>query len=80
MIVLEGMQNKVPLGELCSRHGITQSQYYTWRDRLLKHGAKLFDYGGPDKENERLRNEVSQLKTFVGELSMELKKTEDMSW
>lgn len=80
MIVLEGIQNKVPLGELCSRHQITQSQYYQWRDRLLKHGSGIFDYGGPDKENERLRKEVTELKAFVGELTVELKKTEDMPW
>ena len=39
VIVLEGIQNRVPLGELCSRRGI--SQYYPWRDKLLQDGSKV---------------------------------------
>ena len=74
MIVLEGLKNTVPLGELCSRHGITQSQYYTWRDRLLKDGGVVFNYGGSDKEQERLRKENSKLKSIIGELTVEFKK------
>ena len=78
MIVLEGMKNRVPLAELCSRHGITQSQYYLWRDRLLKGGSAVFNYGGPDKEQERLRKENTNLKKIIGDLTVELKKTEEV--
>lgn len=55
MIVLEGLKNTVPLAQLCSGHGITQAQYYSWRDRLVKDGGVVFGHGGPDKEQERLR-------------------------
>jgi transposase len=75
-IVLEGLKGQVPLGELCARHQLSQSQYYQWRDQLLSHGAKVFDHGGPEQTEQRLRAEVRQLKTLVGELTMELKKSE----
>src|SRR5712692_946928 len=75
-IVLEGMRGQVPLGELCARHQLSQSQYYQWRDQLLAQGTKVFDRGGPEQTEQRLREEVRRLKTLVGELTVELKKSE----
>jgi transposase-like protein len=75
-VVLEGLKGTVPLGELCARHGISQTQYYKWRDRLLSDGAKVFDYGGPTRAEERLRHQNERLKSMVGELTMELKKND----
>ena len=76
MIVLEGLKNKVPLAELCSGHQINQAQYYKWRDRLLNEGSKIFDYGGLDADQERLEKENFKLKSIIGELTVELKKSE----
>ena len=56
-IVLEGIKGQVPLGELCARNGVSQAQYYKWRDRLLKEGEKAFEYGGVTANEERLRQE-----------------------
>jgi len=75
-IVLEGLKGNTSIAELCSRHQISQTQYYQWRDRLLADGEKLFTHGGPDKVEERLRNENRKLKTIIGELTVELKKSE----
>jgi transposase-like protein len=79
-IVLEGMKGQVPLGELCARYQVNQSQYYQWRDQLLGQGAKVFDRGGPAQTEQRLREEVRRLKTLVGELTVELKKSEGAPW
>ena len=76
-IVLEGIKGKVSIAELCNKHQITQAQYYQWRDRLLQQGAKVFDLGGANKQEERLRDEVKSLKALVGELTVELKKSEE---
>jgi hypothetical protein len=65
MIVLEGLKGTVPLVELCSRHSITQSQYNIWRDRLLKDGEAIFNFGTLDKEQERLRKENGKLKGII---------------
>jgi transposase-like protein len=79
-IVLEGMRGQVPLGELCARHQLSQSQYYQWRDQLFNHGAKVFDRGGPEQTEQRLREEVRRLKGLIGELTVELKKNEAEPW
>jgi transposase len=70
-IVLEGLRGQVPLGELCARYQLSQSQYYQWRDQLLNHGARVFDRGGPEQTEQRLRAELRHLKTLVGELTVE---------
>ena len=75
-IVLEGLKGKTPLAELCNRHQITQGMYYKWRDQLFKDGEKIFAHGGPDKAEQRLKTEVKRLKSIIGELTIELKKTE----
>ena len=76
LIVLEGLKGKVPLGELCAKFQISQSQYYKWRDQLLNNGSKVFDYGGVDRTTERLQHENHKLKRIIGELTVELKKSE----
>jgi transposase-like protein len=76
LIVLEGLKGKVPLGELCAKFQISQSQYYKWRDQLLSNGPKVFDYGGVDRTTERLQHENQKLKRIIGELTVELKKSE----
>jgi transposase-like protein len=76
MVVLEGLKAKVPLGELCVKFRISQSQYYKWRDQLLANGPKVFDPGGIDRTTERLQHENRKLKRIIGELTVELKKSE----
>ena len=76
MIVLEGLKGKTTIAKLCTQHQITQAQYYKWRDQLLKDGEKIFAPGGPDKNEQRLRAENKRLKSIIGDLTLELKKTE----
>jgi transposase-like protein len=76
MIVIEGLKGKTSLAQLCNRHQITQGMYYKWRDQLFKDGDKIFTHGGPDKAQQRLKSENQKLKNIIGELTIELKKTE----
>ena len=75
-IVLQGLKGEVSVAGLCNEHQISQSQYYKWRDRLLADGAKIFDHGGPDRAEQRLQKEVRKLKGIIGDLTVELKKSE----
>ena len=75
-IVLEGMKERVPLGDLCARYGVSQTQYYKWRDRLLREGEKVFEFGGPSKAEKRQKKEIEKLRSIIGELTVELKKTD----
>jgi transposase len=79
-VVLEGFKEKHSVSELCNRFEIAQSQYYKWRDQFIKNGVSIFDEK-PDKKVERLESKVKQLTNLVGELTVELKKTEDeLKW
>ncbi len=71
------MSGRVALAQLCLKHQISQAQYYTWRDRLLNDGEKVFDRGGSDAKEERLLKENADLKRMIGELHVELKKSEE---
>ena len=62
-------------GELCARYGVSQAQYYKWRDRLLREGERIFEFGGVSKAEERQKKEIEKLRSIIGELSVELKKT-----
>ena len=73
-IVMAGIKGR-RISELCNEHGISQEQYYKWRDVLLNDGTELFERGGVDKEKERLEKQNRNLKETVGDLTMELKKT-----
>ena len=75
-IVLQGLRGEISVVELCNQHQISQSQYYKWRDRLLAEGAKVFEHGGPDRAELRLQKEVRKLKGIIGDLTVELKKSE----
>ena len=74
-IVLEGLKGNIKIAELCNQHQITQAQYYKWRDQLYKDGQTIFAHCGPDKNQQRLQDEVKRLKSIIGDLTVELKKT-----
>jgi transposase len=79
-IVMEGFKEKASVSELCARFEIGQSQYYKWKDQFIQNGANIFDEK-PDKKMEQLEAKVKQLTGYVGELTIELKKTEDeLKW
>ena len=75
MIVLQGLRGK-PIADLCTEHQIGQAQYYQWRDQFLAGADRVFN-SDPEKKQFRLEREVVRLKLLVGELTVELKKTEN---
>ncbi len=79
-IVLDGLSGKYSISELCTKYELNQTQYYKWRDQLLKQGADVFDEK-PDKKIAHLESKVRHLTSLVGELTVELKKTElELKW
>lgn len=75
-IVLEGLRGK-PVSQICNEHQINQSQYYLWRDQFLSNVDKAFDSPKKASREHRLELEVQKLRSLVGELTMELKKSEE---
>jgi transposase-like protein len=77
MIVLEGLKGK-PVVEVCTEHQISQSQYYQWRDQFLAHAAQAFEVHQHTRKEARLEQENARLKNLVGELLLELKKSDEL--
>jgi transposase-like protein len=77
MIVLEGLKGK-PVAELCNEHQLSQAQYYQWRDQFLAHAAKAFEAHEQSQREARLTQENARLKTLVGELTLELRKSDEV--
>ena len=75
-VVLAGLRG-LPVAEICNAHGLSQSQYYLWRDQFLSQANKAFDTEKVSKKQQRLEAENRKLKGLVGELTLELKKSED---
>ena len=77
MIVLEGLKGK-SMAELCAEHHISQAQYYQWRDQFLAHAPKAFEVHEQSQREARLARENTRLKILVGELTLELKKSDEV--
>ena len=56
LIVLKGLRGR-SVGELRGDHGISQSQYYQWRDRFLAKAHKAFEPESKDQVTARLKGE-----------------------
>ena len=79
-IVLTGMQGEVEVSDLCRREGISPTQYYAWKKRLLSSAVKVFDDRAdkPSAHAERQAAELTRMKSVVAEITaenLELKKT-----
>lgn len=75
-IVLEGLSGQIEITKLCTKYKIAQTQYYQWRDQLLKHGYQAFESKNITKKEQQLEQEVRKLKRIIGDLTVELKKSE----
>ncbi len=76
-IALEGIKGRTVV-EICNEHQICQSQYYQWRDQFLSNLDKVFDLPQNSSRETRLASENQKLRALVGELKLELKKTDEL--
>jgi transposase-like protein len=75
--VIEGLKGK-PVADICHEHQISQSQYYQWRDQLLAHAAQAVEVHQHTRKEARLEQANTQLKRLVGELTLELKNSDEL--
>jgi transposase-like protein len=75
-IVLEGLSGQIEISKLCAKYQVSQAQYYKWRDQLLKHGTQAFEIKDVTKKEQHLQMENLKLRRIIGDLTVELKKTE----
>ena len=77
MVVLEGIKGRA-VSEICSEYQISQSQYYQWRDQFLSKAHLAFEMEKLNDREARLERENKKLKNLVGELTLELKKSDEV--
>ena len=77
LIVLQGLKG-TPVSTLCTEHQISQAQYYDWRDQFLANASKAFEVHQQADQVVRLERENSRLKRVVVDLTLEVKKTEEV--
>lgn len=75
-IVIEGLEGKISLAQLCNKYQISQGLFYYWLKELQAKGHKVFESVKETKKEQKLQEEVKKLKRIIAELSIELKKTE----
>ena len=74
-IVIEGLRGEISIAELCRKEGIHPNLYYNWSKDFLEAGKKRLAGDirreATSAEVYQLRNENSELKEIVAELSLE---------
>jgi transposase-like protein len=79
-LVLEGVKGYRTVTEICRENGISQPQYYKWRNRFLEGGKLGLERASGVKEKTLLRREIDRLQRLVGKMALEietLKRTEE---
>ncbi|MBU0518094.1 transposase [bacterium] len=64
-IILEGLKSQTTVAEICRNHGISQTQYYKWRDQFLE-GAKLGLSGKTDTNGSPDKSKIKALERIIG--------------
>lgn len=81
-IVIEGIKNSMPVAEICRKYGVSQTNYYKWRDKFLE-GAKKGLQGNRANTNETiLKTKIYELQRIIGKQTIAieiLKKNEELS-
>lgn len=65
-IVMQGIKGKTTITELCREHGISQVQYYKWRD-LFFAGAKERLSGKNRTNGTPDKAKIKQLERIIGQ-------------
>ena len=74
-IVLESLQGR-SIASICNEYEISQSMFYRWRDIFLENADQAFEVNATTRREERLQKENTRLKQAIGELHLELKKSD----
>jgi transposase len=71
-IVLAGLRGDRSVKEVCREHQISDTLYYSWRDKLLEGGLEALA-GKEERQGEReLRRKVAELERALGRKTYEL--------
>lgn len=63
-ILREHLVEKVPVSDLCDKHGLQPTQFYRWQKEFFENGAAAFEKG-KDKAGKKLARENAALKAKI---------------
>ena len=71
-IVLAGLRGDRTVKEVCREHELSETLYYSWRDKLLEGGREAL--AGKDERNgeKELRRKIRELERALGRKTYEL--------
>jgi transposase len=76
---LAGLRSEVSVKELCRRHEIAETLYYSWREKLLEGGREALA-GKEERRGEReLKRRIAQLERALGRKTYELEIAGELS-
>lgn len=75
-IILEHLEQQVPIATLCNKYQVSQSTMAYWLKEFQAKAHKAFESVKESKKEQRLQEENKKLKRIIAELAIELKKTE----
>ncbi|MFN8159592.1 MAG: transposase [Solirubrobacterales bacterium] len=71
-IVLAGLRGEKTVRDVCREHGIAETLYYSWREKLLEAGQAALN-GKDERQAERqLRKKIGELERALGRKTYEL--------
>lgn len=59
-ILREHLLEDVPISDICDRHGLCPSQFYTWQKQLFEYGTQVF-HRTPDRKERELKKKLQKL-------------------
>jgi transposase-like protein len=68
--VMEGLQGKKSVAQLCRERGIKDTLYYKWRDIFIEKAAEIFTTPNSRGQREKVE-QIAELERMVGRLAME---------
>lgn len=71
-IVLAGLRGEVSVAEVCREHQISETLFYSWREKLLEGGAERLSGKEERTELVELRKRVRDLERTLGRKTYEL--------
>ncbi len=75
-IVLAGLRGDRPVTEVCREHGISETLYYKWRDKLLEGGKAALrrpnEKRVEDAELKEAKKRIAHLERALGRKTYEL--------
>ena len=82
-IVLAGLKEDRSVRDVCRAYEISETQYYSWRDKLLEGGKAALHHAAQSTpeaaEVKELRKKVGQLERALGRKTYELEVAGELS-